>query len=310
MAGKRINLSDLATEPALPEARLPAFAEAAAPRTARVQQIAANPLNTRDLESDRAKIESIAESMRVHGQLQPCAVVSREAFLRIYPEHEPTIGRASWVQVTGGRRRAAALLANLPMLDIVVKKEPAESRKAWVSATAAENLDRENLDPIEEARAIHLLVDECGSGKAAAEQMSRTPAWVTQRLNLLKLAPELQALVRTGEVPLREVRDLHQVPPEAQVAELKRRREPSPPDDEGLTAVNSAPTDTAAPSNGEAGRPRRSAVASAIQRLGGTPDKIAASLREELTEEDLQALAHLLLDTPATFPDRVAASRP
>ena len=298
MAGKRINLSDLATEPALPEARLPAFAEAAAPRTARVQQIAANPLNTRDLESDRAKIESIAESMRVHGQLQPCAVVSREAFLRIYPEHEPTIGRASWVQVTGGRRRAAALLANLPMLDIVVKKEPAESRKAWVSATAAENLDRENLDPIEEARAIQLLVDECGSGKAAAEQMSRTPAWVTQRLNLLKLAPELQALVRTGEVPLREVRDLHQVPPETQLEELRRRREPPPPDDE-LTAVNSGPADVAAPSRDRDGRPRRSAVASAIKRLGGTPDKIAASLREELTEEDLQALAHLLLNASA-----------
>ncbi|GIJ40498.1 hypothetical protein Vwe01_38230 [Micromonospora andamanensis] len=309
MAGRRVNLSDLAGEPSLPEARLPAFAEAA-PRTARVQQIAPNPLNTRDLESDRAKIESIADSMRTHGQLQPCAVVPREAFLRIYPEHESAVGRALWVQVTGGRRRAAALLANLPTLDIVVKKEPAESRRAWVSATAAENLDRENLDPIEEAKAIQLLVDECGSGKAAAEQMSRTPAWVTQRLNLLKLAPELQALVRTGEVPLREVRDLHQVPPEAQVAELKRRREPAPPGDEELTAVNSAPTGTAAPSNGDASRPRRSAVASAIKRLGGTPDKIAASLREELTEEDVQALARLLLDTSAAPSDQVAASRP
>ena len=308
MAGKRINLSDLATEPALPEARLPAFAEAAAPRTARVQQIAANPLNTRDLESDRAKIESIADSMRVHGQLQPCAVVSREAFLRIYPEHEPAIGRASWVQVTGGRRRAAVLLANLPTLDIVVKKEPAESRKAWVSATAAENLDRENLDPIEEARAIQLLVDECGSGKAAAEQMSRTPAWVTQRLNLLKLAPELQALVRTGEVPLREVRDLHQVPPETQLEELRRRREPPPPAEE-LTAVNPDPTDAASPPGGKVGHPRRStAVASAIRRLGGTPDRIAASLRQELTDEDLQALAHLLLNAPAASLDQVAAA--
>ncbi|QKW17611.1 ParB/RepB/Spo0J family partition protein [Verrucosispora sp. NA02020] len=304
MAGKRVNLSDLATEPALPEARLPAFAEAA-PRTARVQQIAPNPLNTRDLESDRAKIEGIAESMRTHGQLQPCAVVSREAFLRIYPEHEKAVGRAAWVQVTGGRRRAAALLANLPTLDIVVKKEPAESRKAWVSATAAENLDRENLDPIEEARAIQLLVNECGSGKAAAEQMSRTPAWVTQRLNLLKLAPELQALVRSGEVPLREVRDLHQVPPEMQLEELRLRRAPSPRVEEGLTAVNSDPAEAAASANGKVAPPRRSAAASAIKRLGGTPDKIAASLREELTEEDLRALVDLLLTS-----DQVAASRP
>ncbi|AEB47989.1 ParB/RepB/Spo0J family partition protein [Micromonospora maris] len=307
MAGKRINLSDLATEPALPEARLPAFAEAA-PRTARVQQIAPNPLNTRDLESDRAKIESIAESMRTHGQLQPCAVVSREAFLHIYPEHEAAIGRALWVQVTGGRRRAAALAAGLPTLDIVVKKEPAESRKAWVSATAAENLDRENLDPIEEARAIQLLVEECGSGKAAAEQMSRTPAWVTQRLNLLKLAPEVQALVRTGEVPLREVRDLHQVALEKQLEELRLRREPQPHPPE-LTAVNSDPAGPVAPTNEKTARPRRSGVTSAIKRLGGTPDRIAASLREELPEEDLQVLAHLLLNGTAAPPNQGAGSR-
>lgn len=293
MAGKRVNLSDLASEPALPEARLPAFAESAAPRTARVQQIAANPLNTRDLTSDRAKIESIAESMRTHGQLQPCAVVPRDTFLRIYPEHESTIGSALWVQVTGGRRRAAALLANLPTLDIVVKKEPAETRRTWVSATAAENLDRESLDPIEEAQAIQLLVKECGSGKAAAEQMSRTPAWVTQRLNLLKLTPEVQALLRAGEVALREVRDLHQVAPEKQLEELRLRRQPLVSKE--LTAVNQNAVAEAASPDETPKRPFRSEAASAIKRLGGTPDKIAASLREELPEEDLLALARLLL---------------
>ncbi|GAA2709056.1 ParB/RepB/Spo0J family partition protein [Micromonospora olivasterospora] len=295
MAGKRVNLSDLATEPALPEARVPAFAESA-PRTARVQQVAANPLNTRDLDADHAKIGSIADSMRTHGQLQPCAVVSREAFLRIYPEHEAAIGRATWVQVTGGRRRAAALLANQPTLDIIVKNSLAESREAWVSATAAENLDRENLDPIEEARAIQLLVQECGTGKAAAERLSRTPAWVTQRLNLLKLAPELQALLRSGEVPLRDVRDLHQLPLAEQLEELRQRQQP--PAEPPLTAVNRAPvTSETLPSSGATSerRPRKSAAASAIRRLGGTPDKVAESLRAEMTPEDLRTLANLLL---------------
>ncbi|MFI2577468.1 ParB/RepB/Spo0J family partition protein [Streptomyces rochei] len=299
MAGKRVNLSDLASESALPEARKPAITELT-PRSARVQQVAANPLNTRDLDADRAKIESIAESLKTHGQLQPCAVVSRDAFLRIYPEHETTIGSAVWVQVTGGRRRAAALLVDQPTLEIVVKNNLADSREAWVSATAAENLDRENLDPIEEARAVQLLVQECGTAKAASARLSRTPPWVTQRLNLLKLAPEVQSLLRAGEVPLRDVRDLHQVPAEKQLHELQQRRQP--PNSE-LTAVNqTASSSEALPGNStEENRQRasrRSAVATAIQRLGGTPEKIAESLRSELAPVDLQLLIDRLQRQP------------
>ncbi|MFJ8691080.1 ParB/RepB/Spo0J family partition protein [Micromonospora wenchangensis] len=302
MAGKRVNLSDLASEPALPEARKPAITEST-PRSARVQQVAANPLNTRDLDADRAKIESIAESLKTHGQLQPCAVVSRDAFLRIYPEHETTIGSAVWVQVTGGRRRAAALLVDQPTLEIVVKNNLADSREAWVSATAAENLDRENLDPIEEARAVQLLVQECGTAKAAAARLSRTPPWVTQRLNLLKLAPEVQSLLRAGEVPLRDVRDLHQVPTEEQLDELQQRQQPPDPE---LTAVNqTASSSEVLPGNSteesKQRTPRRSAVATAIRRLGGTPDKIAESLRSELTPADLQ----LLIDRLQRRPDNM-----
>lgn len=305
MAGKRVNLSDLASEPALPEARVPALVESA-PRTARVQQIAANPLNTRELDADHAKIESIADSMRTHGQLQPCAVVSREAFLRIYPEHEHAIGRALWVQITGGRRRAAALVANLPTLDVIVKNHLAESRETWVGATAAENLDRENLDPIEEARAVQLLVQECGTGKAAAELLSRTPAWVTQRLNLLKLTPELQSMLKSGEVPLRDVRNLHQLSPTEQLEVLRQRQhEPTEPE---LTAVNgSAVAEGATGSRKEGKRPHRSA-ASAIRRLGGTPDKIADSLRAEMTPEDLRTLVELLLQMHAATSEQNEAS--
>lgn len=294
MAGKRINLSDLATEPSVPEARVPTFAESS-PRTARVQQIAANPLNTRDLTSDHAKIASIAESMRLHGQLQPCTVVARKDFLRIFPEHEVAIGSATWVQVTGGRRRAAAMLAERPTLDIVVKPDLATSRESWVSATAAENLDRENLDPVEEAQAVQLLVKECGTGRAAAERLGRTAPWVTQRLNLLKLAPEVQALVRTGEVALREARDLHQLPAEEQLQALRQRQEPTEPE---LTAVNQPDYPSSKDAKESPQRQRRSGFALAVRRLGGTPVKIAESLRTELSPTELRELAELLLRSP------------
>ncbi|GGM22270.1 ParB/RepB/Spo0J family partition protein [Dactylosporangium sucinum] len=296
MAGKRINLAELADEPPLEEARVPGFTETP-PRPPRVEQVAANPLNTRDISARPAKITSIAKSIVEHGQLQPCTVVTRTAFLAIFPEHEAAVDGVAFVQVTGGRRRAAIIEAGLPTIDITVKNDLASSRGKFISATAAENIDREDYDPIEEARAVQLLVEECGTGQAAAEQLGRTPAWVTQRRNLLKLAPQLQEALRADEtedrIPLREVRDLHKLPVEEQLAALEAWRERR---SAGLTAVNQDGDDDppASPAT-KVPSQRPSPTASAIRRLGGTPSKIAATLRAELPAEDLRALIEELL---------------
>ena len=293
MAGKRINLADLADEPPLAEARTPVLAEVP-PRPPRIDQVAANPLNTRDIDAQRAKIAEIAESIRRHGQLQPCTVVTRAAFLSIFPENEPSIGDAIYVQVTGGRRRAALIEAGRSAIDVIVKNDLAQSRAQFISATAAENIDRQDYDPIEEARAVELLAAECGSGKMAAEQLARTPAWVTQRRNLLKLITPVQTALRAGDIPLREVRDLHTLPPDDQLAALEAWRKQ---DAQRLTAVNPTAGDESdeAASHPKPPRPRQSAVAVAIRRLGGTPIKIAETLRAELPPDDLRALAQELL---------------
>jgi ParB family transcriptional regulator, chromosome partitioning protein len=293
--GKRINLAELADEEPLEEARVPTIPTGSRP--ARVDTLALNPLNTRDITRDPEKITTIAESMRLNGQLQSCAVVTRGAFLRIFPEHEARIGDATLVQVTGARRRAAALQIGLSTLKVEVMDDLAASRQKFLGATASENLDRDDLDPIEEARAVELLVKECGSGKGAAEQLSRTPPWVTQRLNLLKLVPELQAALRTGDIPLREVRDLHKLPADQQVATLAEWRALRRASE--FTAVN--PAGTAPDGSGEKPLPSRRAeptrssrTAVAIRRLGGTPPKIAESLRAELSVDDIRALVKLL----------------
>lgn len=300
MVGKRVDLSDLADESPLEEARVPAFADTSPrpPRPPRVEQVAANPLNTRDVHARPAKIASIAESILQHGQLQPCAVVTRAAFLAIFPEHEAAVAGADWVQVNGGRRRAAIIRAGLPTIEITVKNGLAESRGTFISATAAENIDRENYDPIEEARAVQLLVDECGTGKAAAEQLGRTPPWVTQRLNLLRLAPHLQEALRTDEaedrIPLREVRDWHKLPVQDQLAELDAWRQRRAA---GLTAVNREGGGDDPPATPATKVPtqRLSPITAAVRKLGDTPSKIAATLRAELTDEDLKALVQQLL---------------
>jgi ParB family chromosome partitioning protein len=300
VAGRRVNLSDLADEPVFPEARVPSVAKSAA-RSARLEEIATNPLNTRDVFADPSKIESIAESMRVHGQIQPCAVVTRSAFLAIFAEHEETLGDATYVQVTGARRRAAAEKAGMRSLDIVVKDEWAKSRSGFIAATAAENIDREDYDPIEEARAVQLLVRECGTGKAAAAQLARTPGWVTQRLNLLKLTPEMQRLVRGGEIPIREARNIATLPTGEQMPAWHARQVETRPvaaaaadgeDGEGRSAGGDTEGKDARPPAVPA--QRSSPVAAAIRRLGGTPANIAEALRAHLTPTDLDELIGVL----------------
>jgi ParB family transcriptional regulator, chromosome partitioning protein len=287
MAGKRVDLSSLASA-APAEVRVPRIAHHGS-RSVLLEQVAANPLNTRVLDPDSPKIREISDSIRKNGQLQACTVVTLTAFLKIYPEFEDSLGNAEFVQVTGGRRRLALLLLGETM-DISVKDDLAESRVHFVSATAAENLDRQDYDAIEEARAIELIITESGSATAAAERMSRTRAWVTQRMNLLKLTPEVQNAIRSDGVPLRDVRKLHTYPPEEQMDALrtilKRKAavDKAAEAEPGESSIASVPEPRSAPT-----------VMTAVRRLGATPPLIAESLKAALPPDDLRALAQLLL---------------
>jgi ParB family chromosome partitioning protein len=214
----RADADDLSGNPLL-DAPVPAFA-APSPRELQVTRIAPNPENRRDMVADSAKVRELAEDMQERGQLQPSTVVTRKAFLDIYPEHETAIGDATHVQVMGGRRLAAAKLLGWAMLDITVKDNLATSRAEFLGATAAENIQREDFNPIEEARQVEALVAECGSGKAAAARLVKVEGWVTQRLNLLKLIPDVQAVLKTGTLPVSRVRKWHKLTPDEQRAAL------------------------------------------------------------------------------------------
>lgn len=291
MAGKRVDLSALADEPPLPDARVPRFA-AQGQHPVPVHQVAANPLNTRSIKPDSPTILEIASSIEKHGQLQACTVVHRKAFLAIFPEYEAAIDDAPFVQVTGGRRRIALLQLGM-LMDIAIKDDLAETREQFVGATAAENIDREDYDAIEEALAVQLLVKEAGSTAAAGERLSRTKTWVVQRTNLLKLAPQVQQVIRDEKVPLRDVRSLHTHPADRQLdalrAYLSQKRQEVAGDEE--PGEGNSP-DSAV--GGKVPQPRVSPTALAIRRLGGTPPKIAESLRAALSPDDLRALIELL----------------
>ena len=131
-----------------------------------LDHLAPNPRNPRD---DLGSLEDLASI--VEQQLQPATVVSRARWLELWPEDEADVGAARWVVVNGCRRLAASHLHGRQGLDVVVRDSLASSKESIIWASISENLDRQNLDVIEEAKAVGQLVDELGSANAAAERM-------------------------------------------------------------------------------------------------------------------------------------------
>lgn len=279
--GRRLNLADLATEPAL-NATVPTLA-AAPPRLRQVpiSAVAPNPINPRESIGDLSDLES----MRTVGQLQPCVVVTRSAFVGAYPEHGSSLGDVEFVVIAGSRRRLAAEQLGLATLDIVVRDNLASDRASLYAASVTENIDRQAFSPLEEARAIERLVAEFGSGVKAGEVLGRTKGWVSQRLSLLKLVPPLQQLLRAGDLPVRDARRLAILPPEEQ--EPTWRAEQEAKARSGAAADRKRPASTAASTNAA---PRQIRL-----KMGQSTSDMAQTLRRHLQPDQVRALAAALL---------------
>lgn len=162
-------------------------------------------------------------------QLHPAVIVSRAAYLKLWPGEADVVGSVPYVIANGERRYRAAKAVGLTHLDVVLREEVAASKAAFLDAVLSENIDRRNLDPIEQAHGVQTMVDELGSARAVAEHYGRHETWVSQQRALLKLTSRLQELVRSGEMPVRFARSIYRLPPAEQEAaweeELGRRAE-------------------------------------------------------------------------------------
>ncbi|MFI1622395.1 ParB/RepB/Spo0J family partition protein [Streptomyces lydicus] len=162
-------------------------------------------------------------------QLQPAVVVSRSAYLKLWPEEEENVGDAPYVIANGERRYRGSLAAGLTTLNVVHNEDVAKSRADFLDAVLAENNDREDLDPIERALGIETMVTELGGADKVAAHYGKTKGWVSQQRKLLKLTADLQDLVSSGELPIRIARDIAGLPAAEQAAawkaELQRRKE-------------------------------------------------------------------------------------
>ncbi|MEU1078226.1 ParB/RepB/Spo0J family partition protein [Streptomyces sp. NPDC005878] len=184
-------------------------------------QLAHNPGNPR---ASLKAVAEMAESILVRDVLQPLTVVTREAFLAVNEsaEDHEAIGTAAYVVIDGNRRLAGAKQAGVDDVPVHVDDSLAESAETILEAALIAAVQHEDLEPIDEARALQKLVEKHGSQRAVCRAIGKSSGFVTQRLALLTLTPELKQAVEDKEVPVRIARAVGKLPEQQQRPEVDR----------------------------------------------------------------------------------------
>jgi ParB family chromosome partitioning protein len=270
---------------------------ATAPAAVPVSSIAHNPRNLRDNYSDVAEL---ASSIKEVGILQPLGVVRYELFLTHYPDFEREVGNCDWVVLHGNRRLAAAKLIDLPEVPVHVVDRLGRDDQ-FDESVLIENIHREKLPPLREAMALQELVDRHGTQTEVAKRIGRTVAYVSQRIGLLRLVPELQDALKTGTMSFEDARTLSSIDKADQLPQWERLQQAYASQDnpeaarESWAAENRAQQDVEAkpaagrPKAASRGRPRVKTV------KVGTPEETAEQLRKHLAPAELAILVELLL---------------
>jgi ParB family chromosome partitioning protein len=143
-------------------------------------------------------LQELAESIKAQGVVQPIVV---------RPLAAPALGEPQRYEIIAGERRwRAAQLAGLKDIPAVIRRVPDE---AAIAMALIENIQRENLNPLEEARALQRLITEFDlTHQEAADAVGRSRAGVSNLLRLLELAPEVCELVERREIEMGHARAL------------------------------------------------------------------------------------------------------
>ena len=172
----------------IPQKAEPAAALAQIP----LDRIALNPYQPRKAFDEKA-IDELTRSVREHGIVQP-VVVTRTSDNR-------------YRLIAGERRFRAAQRAGLPSLPAVIKDLLQESDALQIALI--ENIQREDLNPIEEANAYHQLHDDFGlTQEEISKRVGKERSTVANFLRLLKLPESVKRLLATGELSMGHARAL------------------------------------------------------------------------------------------------------
>ena len=155
---------------------------------------------------DEGALQELADSIIQHGALQPLLV-----------RPLPTGG---YQLVAGERRWRASRIAGLKEVPVVIKEL---SDVETMEIAIIENLQREDLNPIEEAEGLQALIDRCGfTQEDVAVSVGKSRPAIANALRLLKLPPEVRDMTRNGDISAGHARALLAFDNDAMIYEISQ----------------------------------------------------------------------------------------
>ena len=191
--GKNVLAGTPKADTPVPAEETPAAASAVPenPTEISVEVIAPNRFQPRR-EFDEAALEELRESIARHGILQPLSVRA--------------VGDGKYELIAGERRLRAARLAGRATVPVVVRTA---SDAEMAEMALIENIQREDLNPIEEARAYEQLLTKFRlSQEELARRVARSRSAIANSVRLLRLAEEVQAFIANGVLSMGQTRPL------------------------------------------------------------------------------------------------------
>jgi len=150
---------------------------------------------------DPAALQELADSIRQQGVMQPVVV--------------RPIADGRYELIAGERRWRATQLAELDSIPAIIREVPDE---AAIAMALIENIQRENLNPIEEAFALQRLQDEFGLTQAqVAEAVGKSRTTITNLLRLIGLTEDVRTMLEHGDLEMGHGRAMLTLPPEQQM---------------------------------------------------------------------------------------------
>jgi ParB family chromosome partitioning protein len=181
-----------------------------------VDKVSPNPYQPRR-EFDEMALKSLSESIRMYGVLQPLVVTRKEVF------HESGGMTVEYELISGERRLRASKLAGLSQVPALIRSAP-EDAQLKLEVAIIENLQREDLNPVDRARSFERLAREFGLKQAQiAEKVGKSREYVSNSMRILSLPDEMINALEEGKISEGHTRPLLMLTdrPEEQVVLFK-----------------------------------------------------------------------------------------